>query len=188
MTQAVERSDPTWHLIVEIPEKFRLEGKAKSKLGRSQATMIAQAEAALQTLSTNYDQWIDQCLGDLAKAHGEVKANGLTDDLAQTLFRASHDIKGLAGTVGFPLAGQVADSLCGLIDRVEDRSRVPAVLVEQHVASITAIVNERAREAGTDIARALVEKLSTVTSEFISVEEARAEAAKIALQDEAAVA
>jgi len=188
MTEAVERSDPTWHLIVEVPEKFRLEAKATSKHGRSHAAMIAQAEAALQTLSTNFDLWIDQCLEELAKAHGEVKTHGMTDDLAQALFRASHNIKGLASTVGFPLAGQVADSLCGLIDRVEDRSRVPSVLVEQHVASITAIVNERAREDGTATARALVEKLIEVTNEFVLAEVARAEAAKLALHDNTAVA
>jgi chemotaxis protein histidine kinase CheA len=188
MTQAVERSDPTWHVIVEVPERFKLEAKAAKKGARSHAAMIAQAEAALQDLSANFDTWIDQSLEALERAYGEVKTHGLTDETAQTLFRASHNIKGLAGTVGFPLAGQVADSLCGLIDRVEDRSRVPMILIDQHVASITAIIHERARETGTAIARTLVERLVAVTNEFAEAEVARAEAAKIAAQDHAAVA
>ncbi len=35
----------------------------------------------------------------------------------EALFRAAHDIKGQAATLGFPLAAAVADSLCRLIER-----------------------------------------------------------------------
>ena len=172
-----DRSDPTWHRIIEVPEHLTLTRKAARRNGPSQEEMIQRAEKALEGISGQFEDWTEQTLLTLAEAHAVVRDHGMSEDRAGDLFRAAHNIKGLAATVGYPLAGRVAESLCHLIDRVEDRARVPMVLVDQHVASITAIVHEKASGGGTAIARTLVDRLLTVTAEFVAAEQERQVAA-----------
>jgi chemotaxis protein histidine kinase CheA len=165
-----DRSDPTWHRVIEVPEHMTLTKKAARRGGPSPDELIARAEKALQGISGQFGDWTEQTLATLTGALALIRDHGMTDERAGDLFRAAHNIKGLAGTVGYPLAGRVSESLCHLIDRVENRARVPLVLVEQHVASITAIVHEKAAGEGTAIARTLVERLLAVTSEFVAME------------------
>ncbi|MDJ0932730.1 Hpt domain-containing protein [Breoghania sp.] len=94
---------------------------------------VAAAEAALAKLSTIFNSWMDLETEDLLKSWVDIHANGLNEERRDTLFRHFHDIKGQAATLGFPLAGRVADSLCHLLDTVTDVKLVPEQLIEQHV-------------------------------------------------------
>jgi chemotaxis protein histidine kinase CheA len=97
-------------------------------------------------------------------------AADLTDYEAETreaLYRAAHDIKGQATTLGFPVAGRIAASLCRLLDGVEAAERLPRDLVRQHVQSVRAIIVENAREDTSSTARLLAERLDEVTDDFL---------------------
>jgi HPt (histidine-containing phosphotransfer) domain-containing protein len=127
---------------------------------------IVRAERALATLEGQFPVWLQADLDRLSSASETALAHGLTGEPKAVLYRAAHDVRGQAATLGYPLAGRLADSLCLLLDQVTDR-RIPSTLVDQHVAAIRAIVNERARDDGTPVARELVTRLIGVTDEFI---------------------
>lgn len=127
---------------------------------------VERAEAALAELSSEFDSWMDMEVARLVAARDDA-AQGLTAPVRAAIYTASHDIKGEAATFGYPLAGQIADSLCGLLDGIPDTSRVPVSLVLQHVDAIRAIVRESAKGDNHPIALALRDRLVSVTADAL---------------------
>jgi chemotaxis protein histidine kinase CheA len=131
---------------------------------------IARAEAALADLSTEFSSWMDSECERLDQARHKVKKSGLVGAAKDELFRAAHDIKGEAETFGFPLAGQVADSLCRLIEHSPDLKRIPMALVEQHVDAVRAIIREITLRDAEKTATRLAARLRHVTDDFLAHE------------------
>jgi HPt (histidine-containing phosphotransfer) domain-containing protein len=131
---------------------------------------VARAEAALAELSSEFSGWMDSECDRLEAARQDVKRDGFTQKSHDTLFRAAHDIKGEAGTFGFPAVVGAAESLCRLIEHTPDMQDIPLALVDQHVDAIRAVVREYARADLIDAATALTRRLREVTDEFLKVE------------------
>jgi chemotaxis protein histidine kinase CheA len=144
--------------------------KALSTTGRA-ATMdlgaIARAEQALAALAVEFSAWMKNEIKVLDKARDIVRQCGKTQETLAALFRAAHDIKGEAATFGYPIAGQIAASLCRLLDELADREHVPLLLVDKHVDAIRAIVREDIKGEGDPTACALVQHLEDLVSKAV---------------------
>ncbi len=106
---------------------------------------IARAEKALQALSRNFGTWMEESCTQLAEARARQADDPTSAAHFDALYRAAHDIKGQAETLGFPLAGRVAGSLCLLMDVNGEPLRLTTdehELVGQHVEAIRAITRE----------------------------------------------
>jgi HPt (histidine-containing phosphotransfer) domain-containing protein len=128
---------------------------------------VAQAEEALESLASEFADWMDRECTKLDEARQRVKTEGFADETRDPLFRCAHDIKGEAATFGFPMVAPPADSLCRLIEHTPDMTRIPLELVDQHVDAIRAIVRENARTDIDEVARTLTRRLREVTDEFL---------------------
>ena len=131
---------------------------------------VARAEAALAELSSEFAGWMDSECDRLEAARQDVKRDGFNQKTHDILFRAAHDIKGEAGTFGFPAVVGAAESLCRLIEHTPDMQHIPLALVDQHVDAIRAVVREYARPDLLAAATALTRRLREVTDEFLKVE------------------
>ncbi len=131
---------------------------------------VARAEAALAELSGHFGTWMDAECERLEAARQDVRRVGLTDETHAALFRAAHDIKGEAGTFGYPAVVGAASSLCRLLEHTPERKRIPLMLIDQHVDAIRAITREYAREDLLDVAGALTKRLRDVTDDFLRAE------------------
>jgi HPt (histidine-containing phosphotransfer) domain-containing protein len=131
---------------------------------------VARAEAALAELSSEFPGWMDSECDRLEAARQDVKRDGFTQQNHDILFRAAHEIKGEAGTFGFPAVVGVAESLCRLVEHTPDMQHIPLALVDQHVDAIRAVVREYGRPDLIDAATALSRRLREVTDEFLKVE------------------
>ena len=81
---------------------------------------VKRAEAAIKILSEHFDDWMADEINVMFAARDAWRATGYRDGEERNAFyRAVHDIKGQSTTLGFPLATQVAASLCTLIERIE---------------------------------------------------------------------
>jgi chemotaxis protein histidine kinase CheA len=132
---------------------------------------VARAEAALAQLSPEFSGWMNDECEQLERARGSVRQNGMTAQPREALFRAAHDIKGQAATLGFPLVASVAESLCRLIDETKDPRRIPLDLVDQHVDAVRAIVREHGRPQAISVAAKLTNTLRQVCVEFLESQE-----------------
>jgi HPt (histidine-containing phosphotransfer) domain-containing protein len=131
---------------------------------------VARAEAALAALSHEFSDWMAAECERLDRARRAIITSGFTGRTYDELFRAAHDIRGEAETFGFPRAGEVADSLCRLIEHTPERDKIPMALVAQHVDAVRAIIREAKSEAADITAAVLAERLRQVTDDFLSHE------------------
>ena len=131
---------------------------------------VARAEKALQQISGEFENWMNEELERLDAARRNVKENGLNWQTREELFLSAHDVKGDSGTFGFPQVAAAAESLCRLMEHSPDLNRIPMAIIDQHVDAVRAIVREYARPDIAHIARALTVKLRQVTDEFLAAE------------------
>jgi HPt (histidine-containing phosphotransfer) domain-containing protein len=131
---------------------------------------VGRAEAALAELSSEFSGWMESECDRLEAARQDVKRYGFTQKSHEVLFRAAHDIKGEAGTFGYPAVAGIANSLCRLIEHTPDMQRIPLPLVDQHVDAVRAVVREYGRPDLLNAASALTKRLREVTDEFLKTE------------------
>jgi HPt (histidine-containing phosphotransfer) domain-containing protein len=153
--------------VITPPHPLR---RAVGPAGDTVDDPVARAEAALADLSGEFGTWMNSECERLETARQDVKGSGFSDKTHDALFRAAHDIKGEAGTFGFPAVAGIADSLCRLLEHTPEMGRIPLPLVDQHVDAVRAVVREYARPDLLDIATALTKRLREVTDEFLRQE------------------
>ncbi|ALK09051.1 Hpt domain-containing protein [Blastochloris viridis] len=128
---------------------------------------IERAEAALNELSSEFDGWMAIECDRLEASRKALSSGGLSKGSTQVMFRAAHDIKGEAATFGFPLAAEIADSLCRLIFHTPKPAALPLELIDRHVAAIRAVVRENMRGGGDTTAREVAEHLRSMAEAFL---------------------
>lgn len=131
---------------------------------------VANAEKALATLKVEFHGWMQAECDRLESARNSLHLGGPTSTALSMLFRATHDIKGDAATLGYPLAGRLAGSLCRLLDNSPDRRRIPVVVVDRYVDAIRAIVREKVRDTSEPTAAEIAEQLAILVEKFLAAE------------------
>lgn len=151
-----------------IEPQCDLRPKAKQKRAKAgDVEPVAAAEAALKRMASSFDGWMADETQRLAELWAEADGTDYEREAREAFHRAAHDIKGQAATLGFPLAGRIAASLCRLLDGHVEIERIPRELVRQHVQSVRAIIAEQAREDHSATARLLAERLDEVTTDYL---------------------
>lgn len=156
------------HQIITPPNRLK---KAVRKAARGDSDPVANAEAALAALSQHFAEWMEAEWQRLDAARAAIHGMDTTAQQWQNLFRAAHDIKGEAGTFGFPRVAAIAESLCRLIDHARDCTRLPHNLVDQHVDAVRAVMREPMVPEATKIADELTREISRATSEYLLSED-----------------
>jgi len=129
-------------------------------------SVVAKAEIALKEISVDFPHWMSAEMEALRAKRDEFRANGLTDESAREFFLHLHNVRGQAATLGFPLVGQIAGSLCEVVQHIPAKD-IPKDVIENHIDAILAIVNEKAFGDGNEVARKLVARLCSVTKEYL---------------------
>jgi hypothetical protein len=157
------------HSVIVPPHRLKAAVRHTSEPGEIAMDVIAKAEAALAVLKDEFRGWMDTECDRLEAARQALHRDGASGPIVKTLFLASHDVKGDAATLGFPLAGKIAGSLCRLLDHAPDPRRCPLVLVDRHVEAIRAIVRESVRDA-TPVGVEVAEQLAILVEKFLAAE------------------
>ncbi|WP_181706720.1 Hpt domain-containing protein [Chthonobacter rhizosphaerae] len=130
---------------------------------------VSRAEAALKILSSNFETWMRDEIATVGRRYEAWGAAGHPDGEARdAFFRAVHDLKGQATTLGYPLVAHAAGSLCALLDRLPSRDDLPLALVDQHVQAIQAIFRESVRDEGDRIGSELVSLLNGLSAAYLA--------------------
>jgi chemotaxis protein histidine kinase CheA len=127
---------------------------------------ISRAEAALAELSVEFDDWMRTECDRLDAARKAIAVGGLSKGSTEVLFRAAHDIKGEAATFGFPVAGEIAASLCRIVMHTPQPASLPLDLIGRHVDAVRAVVRENLR-ADDSTAREVAVRLGALAEAFL---------------------
>jgi chemotaxis protein histidine kinase CheA len=165
------------HEVIVTPNRLK---KAVRRAGADEPDPINDAEAALVELSAQFGSWMDDECAALDRARQLLHAEGFTEAARQRLFRAAHDIKGHGATFGFPIAADVADTLCRLIEDGADLSPAPLTIIDQCVDAVRAVIREHNLANAERTAAELAESLRTLVDDLLAVSSAEAASAEAA--------
>ncbi len=155
--------------VIIIEPETSLKEKASGSGGTFtfDAAAIQKAEKALEELSVNFEEWINQEIEKLEAARIKFLEDRNSFENNELIFQITHDLKGQATTFGYPIVHQFCTSLCKLLENFEDKNRIPEVLINQHVSAIRALVREKVKTTNNKKALQLLGRLRAVTNECI---------------------
>ena len=144
-----------------------LQKKVRKLVGReAQVDPVEKAEQAVKRLSVNFADWMDDEIKRLLDIWQTNKANGFSPEARAALYRAAHDLRGQASTLGFPWVGQIAGVFCDILDAMGSRP-IPDAFLEKYINAIRAIARETQSGEDNSIAERLAEELSKTGEEMI---------------------
>ncbi len=144
-----------------------LKAKVGSAIGGIDVAAIRRAEAAVEELRGEFNDWLTTDVGRLADCR-DLFAQQPSAAARSDLFRAAHDLKGEGETFGFPMIARLAASLSRLIDAVQPSAEIPLGLVDAHVAAIRVVFRDRVKDANDRTAAALAEELEARVTEMLA--------------------
>jgi HPt (histidine-containing phosphotransfer) domain-containing protein len=143
----------------------------KAKIGGAMPALdqkaIARAEAALEKLSGQFGDWINEELNRLLDAWAVYEA-AQTPANKNELHRRAHDLKGLAPTYGYPLVGRICATLCKLTGDEHGDITAPVSLLKAHVDATKAAVIGKIMGANHPVGLALAAELEEQTKKLIA--------------------
>lgn len=125
------------------------------------ADAVARADETLKSMSGSFGEWLQADMEKLQAARLAAEADNWSLETLEGLFAAAHDLKGMGATYGYPLATQLAGSLCRLIatDAGKAAAQAQPALVTAHVDALRAAVRDGITSSADPIGRALVRAL-----------------------------
>ncbi|WP_226633701.1 Hpt domain-containing protein [Brevundimonas poindexterae] len=149
--------------VIRPPNTLRL--KVGGGFGGIDAAAIAKAEEALQAMSAQFSQWLQDEIVKLEAAQTAIREQGYTPETAEGLYFRAHDLKGLGTTYQYPLVTRLAGSLCKLMDAPEKRMSAPVVLIDAHIDAIRAAVRDKIQTDDHPVGQMLAETLEARVAE-----------------------
>lgn len=155
-------SEKSSHQMIEPPRPLRLKvGQGKGM----DVQVLNRAEKAVDTMlaQTNYPGEASKTLIKLRSTLDELLAETDNQDAhLHQLFEIVHDMRGEAGSFGYPLVTRVGASLCRYIDKIKPMDGKNLRVVRVHVDALRAMVRTNAKGKGPRIAQEIVKALETV--------------------------
>lgn len=148
--------------MIEPPRPLRL------KVGQGKGMdikVLNRAEKAVETMlaRTNYPGEASKTLVKLKSALDQLLAEiDNQDDHLHRIFEIVHDLRGEAGSFGYPLVTRVGASLCRYIDKIKPMDGKNLRVVRVHVDALRALVRTNAKGAGPRIAQEIAQALELV--------------------------
>ena len=143
-----------------------LKAKVGSTIGGIDMAAIKRAEAAMETLRSEFNDWLAADVAKLGECRDRYAAKPSAEARGE-LFRAGHDLKGQADTFEFPMIARVAGSLTRLIDLTKPAADVPLGLIDAHVAAIRVIFRDKIKSKTDKTASVLCEELEARVTEAV---------------------
>jgi len=144
-----------------------LKAKVGGGLGGFDMAAMKRAEQAMETLKSEFSDWILQDVKALVTARTR---HAKTPD-AKTraaLLRAAYDIKGQAPTFNYPLIARIAASLARLILELPQDTALPLRLVDAHVVAIHAVHKHALQDIHDTTAQTVCAELDTHVDKILN--------------------
>jgi chemotaxis protein histidine kinase CheA len=129
---------------------------------------VARAEAALAAASSEFGEWMREEVERIEAARLAFERAPDDAKARDTLFRAAHDIRGHGQTLGYPLAGAIADGLCDFMERMPAFEPPHRALVEAHIDAIRAVVRGGVKDGGDRTLQMLLSALANAREALLA--------------------
>ncbi len=131
--------------------------------------MGERAEAAVDSLSAQFEVWMSNDLQRLRAAWAIAQTPSATAEDYRSLFLVAHNIRGSATSFGYPAISRISESLCKLLSKTAPGENL--ALINLHIEASRAVYRSAARgEEALDIADAVCDALETKVTENVIVQ------------------
>jgi HPt (histidine-containing phosphotransfer) domain-containing protein len=122
---------------------------------------VARADQTLKAMSGSFQQWLETDVRRLQHLRTAAEQAQWSDRSIEALMSVAHDIKGIGASYGYPLATEIAASLCRLIETPSGKSatRAAPALAQAHVDALRAIARDQIKTQDHPVGRALLAAL-----------------------------
>ncbi len=123
---------------------------------------IARADGAIAALSGEFEGWFQADVKRLQDARVAAEGESWRGTALDGLYRAAHELKGVGATYGYPLATQIAASLCSLLATDAGKAAVGADpgLALAHVDALRALARDKIKDDAHLVGAMLAETLA----------------------------
>ena len=151
--------------FIENPNPLRK--KVRVERGVDPQAMIDRADQRVAKLSDEFETIFAENIVALNAAMTELRDGADDEDAAiEDLRRVLHDLRGQAGTFGYPLVSQVGDSACKFIDLSEDFGVTEIEVVGMHIDALKAISQAKIKGDGGPVGTELMTGLRKVINKY----------------------
>ncbi len=156
---AGETPDPThWHEVIEVPNTL----KEKAAGGGISADLLRDAELAVAGLQDDYESRLGQEIDQLDAEFDAMRRADTFDP--KRLFALAHELRGEAGSYGYPLISRAADVLCKLLEKRTVLVPADVEIVEAHVRAFRTVLDRRVKGHGGPAGDRLISRLEAIVS------------------------
>ena len=166
--------------IIYIPAKTDLRDRVVTGGSSNSAYQkaIKAAEEAIEQLSDEFDNWLTVEVDRLDQSVATLKTKGWNDEDKDVLFTISHDIKGQATTLGYPVITEICDTLCHLLEKAPNYNHISLKVIEIFASSIRSIIQQCQRGSENEKANAISQGLRQMAMKILTHEITQASQAK----------
>jgi hypothetical protein len=141
--------------------------KAKVEHGRDPKALVAKADQSIKKLGGEFEEIFAENVGHLTNAMSDIRAGGDARLEGVKVMRSTlHDLRGQAGTFGYPLVSQVGDSACKFIDLSEGINETEVSVLSMHIDALKAISAAKMKGDGGPIGHELMNGLKQVIAKY----------------------
>ncbi|SDF52796.1 MULTISPECIES: Hpt domain-containing protein [Thalassobaculum] len=137
------------HKVEFIDNPNPIRKKVRVEQGADPANLIRRADKQVQKLSGEFEEIFAATIPALGEAMEAVrKSDGADKDALGQVRRMLHDLRGQAGTFGYPLVSQVGDSACKFIDLSDQIGAPETEVLGMHIDALKAISQAKIKGDG----------------------------------------
>lgn len=122
--------------------------------------MLERAEAAISGLQEDFPNWAGDYIEEMRKALAVAQADISTlPEQLPRIFTQVMDLKGLAGSYGFPMLSEIGDLLKKYTEGRDSMTSRDLTIVEAHIDAMHVVLRDQIKGDGGDVGRAVVAHL-----------------------------
>jgi Hpt domain-containing protein len=138
LADAKQIQTPDISRVIKIrPVEPVTEAEADVAQSADPTDMADRAEAAVDSLSGQFETWMTADLDKLVAAWRDAQAPDAPPEAYRAVFTASHNIHGVAGSYGYPAISRLCGSLCTLLNDTHPGEN--SALINLHIEACRAV-------------------------------------------------
>ena len=137
-------------------------------LGSIDEAVLKRAELAIENMSDEYLEWVQQDIARIEDACRTLKASdqGRVEKL-KSVFQIAHDIKGQGGSFGYDLMTAIGHQVCRLIEKAPPDDPDLVDVIDVHVNSMKLVIANKIKGQGGKAGENMLAGLSKVCEKIL---------------------
>ena len=143
-----------------------IKSRVKVVHGKDANDLISMADQSVKKLAGEFGNILKENVRELTEQRPLLGKNDKREDAIEAIRRVLHDLRGQAGTFGYPLVSSVADNTVRFIDKMREPGAVEGNIIGMHLDALTVIATNDMKGDGGAAGKQLIDGLRQVVRKY----------------------